>query len=112
MSKGAWDLRMAFLQEGANDSEFPKLVGDTCRRWFDPLAGTRAGGDREGEACSPAEREDCPRMTPSLLTMMFGSMGELLTQVEVVARRFREAVNQGLEETRNEKISGANRRSS
>ena len=90
MEKGAWDLQMNFLQIEATKESFCELVRKSCHAWAATFP------DRETVSISKGQfvrmpSEPTAKDDPSLLTMMFGSMGNLMTQVDLVARRFRQA---------------------
>lgn len=91
MEHGAWDLQMAFLQDVATAKSFEEVMNRSCASWFQPLPARESPGISKGRfvrmPTGTTAKDDS-----SLLTMMFGSMGELLAHVEVVARRFRAAV--------------------
>lgn len=95
MQRGAWDLRMAFLHDGVNEASIKNVIETNCDGWFEAPPSRENLGIKRG-ACVRMPAKTTVKDDPSLLTMMFGSMGEFLTQVEVVACRFREAVNKGL----------------
>jgi hypothetical protein len=87
---GALELHVTFLRESIQESAFRTVVDRYCRNWTDEPAVPEAPALTQGQFIqmprSSTEKDD-----PSLLTMMFGSMGELLTAVDIVGRQFREA---------------------
>lgn len=87
----AWDLRMDFVSKDATEDELRQVVERNCAPWFaDPPPPEKIGIAIKKWVKMPIAKT--AKDDSSLLTMMFGSMGELLTEVEVVARRFSEAV--------------------
>lgn len=86
----ASELRMAVLGREPRESDFRGVIAQNCGTWFASVPEKEPKGVGLGEWVGmPQDRT--AKDDPSLLTMMFGSMGELLTEVEVVARRFRDA---------------------
>ncbi|MEI8309216.1 MAG: sigma 54-interacting transcriptional regulator [Verrucomicrobiota bacterium] len=85
------ELRMDSLSKGAGEADFRTAIDRNCAGWFAAKPGPEKQGLELGEWVT-MPKEKTAKDDPSLLTMMFGSMGELLTEVEVVARRFSEAV--------------------
>ena len=87
---GLLDLRMAFVVEHQT-KDVLNAVRTTCVEWFaERTAPEGVGLERRTWVRMPDEitaKDD-----PSLLTMMFGSMGKLLTGLEVAARSFKSAV--------------------
>lgn len=86
-----WDLRMAFVQKAEGFEQIIKEVKTICADWFLPQLERESDGLQIRQWVTMpagATRKD----DPSLLTMMFGSMGKLLTGIELAARRFRTAV--------------------
>lgn len=89
MRKKAWDVRMAILDE-LNEEGFNQVMQQHCAEWNKEIP------DREGPAVTKGEfvqmpDPPTPKDDSSLLTMMFGSMGDLLSKLEVAAYRFKEA---------------------
>lgn len=92
MNKGAWDLRIAFLQELFTEESLKKTLEVNCKSWFMPQPEPETRKFKVGDYVQ-MPKEITEKDDPALLTMMFGSMGTLLTQVEVVARRFKAAIS-------------------
>jgi hypothetical protein len=90
VGKGALELHVTFLRESIQESTFRTVVDRYCQHWTDkplvPEAPALTRGQFIRMPHAATDKDD-----PSLLTMMFGSMGELLTAVDVVGRQFREA---------------------
>jgi hypothetical protein len=81
------DLRMAFLPSTAGQTEALELITQRCSDWLKPLPPPEQTKVHIGDwvqLTGPPKKHD-----PSLLTMMFGSMGELLMRMDLIARRFR-----------------------
>jgi transcriptional regulator with PAS, ATPase and Fis domain len=91
MRRGAWDLRMAFVESNPTEETFKQVVEKNCAEWFAPWPPKENDGIVKGKKVQ-MPKGNTVKDDPSLLTMMFGSMGELLAKVEVVARRFKNAV--------------------
>jgi hypothetical protein len=90
MSRDVWELRMAVVNELLGKDSFDSILIDRCADW------DVAPPEAERAAITPGQfvtlpDGGTPKDDPSLLTMMFGSMGDLLTQLEIVAKRFRTA---------------------
>lgn len=90
VDNGALELHLTFLSGRAEEAALKAVFEKRCRHW------TEAAPAREDAAITRGQfirmsRSNTEKDDPSLLTMMFGSMGELLTAVDVVGRRFREA---------------------
>lgn len=89
MNRNATDLRLAMIEEGGVNQESLKaiLTSGPCTEW-----GKIAPSKEETAIVigSRVKMERTPKDDSSLLTMMFGSMGDLLTQLEIIAQRFRE----------------------
>jgi len=90
IGRGALEFPITFLENPLEDQAWKTVMEKKCRHWG------KSPPDREKPAITRGQFVEMPAGTtekddPSLLTMMFGSMGELLTAVDVVGRRFREA---------------------
>lgn len=82
------DLRMAFLPSATGEAEARELIMQRCSAWLKPLPPPEKSAVHKGDWVQLTETPK--KYDPSLLTMMFGSMGELLTRMDLIARRFRE----------------------
>jgi hypothetical protein len=85
-----WDLRMAFVEKNSGIEHIEKMVREHCANWFDEIPPAEHPGIELGQWVQMPKVKKS-KDDPSLLTMMFGSMGELLTGLELAARRFKEA---------------------
>jgi hypothetical protein len=87
--RGAWEVQVAFLQFFSGpDEERYKRIFRLCKSWSGPIPEKETPAVRKEQFVRmTAERKD--RNLATLLTMTLGSMGELLTRVEVLARRFK-----------------------
>jgi hypothetical protein len=90
MDKGAWDLQMTLLKDKAGEANFRDAIQKSCASWTDSLPERETPEIRQGTLVrlptGTTAKDD-----PSLLTMMFGSMGSLMTEVDIAARSFRQA---------------------
>jgi hypothetical protein len=95
MGLGVWDLRMAFIEKEADELSFKRVIEQSCADWNEEkVEHERCEIKVEGYVKMPGRLTS--KDDSSLLTMMFGSMGELLTRIEVAARQFKQACDQGL----------------
>lgn len=86
-----FDFRMASVSKDITDEQLAKKVNEVCTDWF------VANPDREQPGLSLGDFVQMPdggkeKDDPSHLTLLFGSMGKELTQIELVARRFKDAM--------------------
>lgn len=90
--RGAWEVHVAFLGffKGSNAQRFKEIMG-LCKGWSDPVPNPEppAVEKKQFVRMSSDSKE---RNLATLLTMTLGGMGDLLTQVELLARRFRESI--------------------
>jgi hypothetical protein len=96
-----FDFRMLSVPEDTTDEVLAEKIQDVCADWFIENPQKEECGLSLGDFVQmPAggkEKDD-----PSHLTLLFGSMGHELTQIELVARRFRDAVDGFNDKTRKE----------
>jgi hypothetical protein len=85
------DLRMDFAEGSPTAEKVVAVVDRKCADWFLPVPEPESHGIEIREWVKMPVKKKA-KDDPSLLTMMFGSMGELLTGLELAARRFRSAV--------------------
>jgi hypothetical protein len=86
----ALEFPVTFLENHVEEQTLKALMEKYCQHW------NKASPVREKAAITQGQFVEMPAGTtekddPSLLTMMLGSMGELLTAVDIVGRRFRDA---------------------
>jgi len=89
MRKKAWDVRMAILDQ-IDEDNFNQVLGMRCVEWSLPVPGQEEPAITKGEFVKMPGKATA-KDDSSLLTMMFGSMGETLSKLEVAATRFQEA---------------------
>ena len=92
IAKGALELFTVILEHQIDEQSFKDVMEKHCSQWSD------SPPNREQPVITRGQFVEIPgdekkKDDPALLTMMFGSMGELLTAVDVVGRRFSEACN-------------------
>jgi len=86
-SKGAMELKMDFADRGLNDASIIERVANHCRDWMLPSPQRETPGVVRGDwVTMPTKRGR--KDDPALLTMLFGSMGELLTRMDLIRKRF------------------------
>jgi hypothetical protein len=85
------DFRMVSVPEQITDEQLLTKIGEVCASWFVPNPVQETCGLSLGQFVTMPdggnEKDD-----PSHLTLLFGSMGHELTQIELVARRFKDAL--------------------
>jgi hypothetical protein len=86
-----FDFRMASVKSDIIDEELTKKVNEVCSDWFVPNPTQEQCGFSLGQVVRMPEDETA-KDDPSHLTLLFGSMGHELTQIELVARRFKDAM--------------------
>jgi Sigma-54 interaction domain len=89
-SKGAMELKVDFVDGEVSDDSMRRLLRVHCEPWMRGLP------EREPSFVRCGEWVEMPKVRgrkddPALLTMMFGSMGELLTRMDLIRNRFRQA---------------------
>jgi hypothetical protein len=80
------DFKMAFIESGASRQAIADLLREHCADWLRPLQSRETAKIRTGEWVSLPK--DTKKHDPALLTMMFGSMGELLGRMDLISQRF------------------------
>ena len=93
IERGAWELHVAFLRffTGSDEERFKKIMR-LCRGWEKPVPDPeQAAVSKEEYVTISADPNHgkSERDIATLLTMTLGSMGDLLTRVELLARSFR-----------------------
>jgi hypothetical protein len=87
---GALEFPVTFIEDPLEASLWQQVMEKHCAQWIKPLPERELPAIEFGHFVQmPAGSTD--KDDPSLLTMMFGSMGELLTAVDIVGRRFQKA---------------------
>ena len=93
------DFRMLSVSKETTEDQLAARVNEICADWFfDNPAKEECGISLGRTVQIPAEGKE--KDDPSHLTLLFGSMGKELTQIELVARRFREAMDGFKDKTR------------
>ncbi|MCX6925962.1 MAG: sigma 54-interacting transcriptional regulator, partial [Verrucomicrobia bacterium] len=82
------DLKMAFVKSDAGADELRELIMQRCSEWLKPISPPEKSEVRKGAWVDLTESPK--KHDPSLLSMMFGSMGELLNGMDLISRRFRD----------------------
>jgi transcriptional regulator of acetoin/glycerol metabolism len=107
IGKGALEFPVTFLDNPLDETAWKSTLEKHCGHW------SKSAPERETPAIKFGQFVEMPpgatdKDDPSLLTMMFGSMGELLTSVDIVGRRFQKAcsVNAARRTKYLEKIDG------
>ncbi len=90
IGKGALEFPVTFLDNPLEENAWIRAMEKHCAHW------ATSPPEREPSAIKFGQFVEMPpgatdKDDPSLLTMMFGSMGELLTAVDIVGRRFHKA---------------------
>ena len=79
------------MEGEATEGALQQLIRQRCQDWLQPVPARESPKVEKGRwvrlAGSP-EKHD-----PSLLSMMFGSMGDLITRMDLISRRFRNGCN-------------------
>jgi transcriptional regulator with GAF, ATPase, and Fis domain len=81
------DLKMAIVKAEAEESEVREIIMQRCSEWLRPIP-----QPEKAEVCIGKWvrlTESPKKHDPALLSMMFGTMGELLNRMDLIARRFR-----------------------
>ena len=94
MGRNVWELRMAVVEGQLDKEAFEEILLDRCAGWNAEVSEAETPAIKAGQFVSLPD-EPTPKDDPSLLTLMFGSMGELLSRLEVTARRFKKACHEG-----------------
>lgn len=87
---GAMELKVDFADGDVSDDSVRRILNDHCALWLRPQPQRESAFVRCGEWVEmpqePKQKDD-----PALLTMMFGSMGDLLTRMELIRNRFQQS---------------------
>lgn len=92
MEKGAWEVHVAFLPfyTGTDEARYKQIVSH-CEGWNTPPTEPEEIGIKKGDYVSMSP-DSSDNNLATLLTMTIGTaMGELLTKVETLARRFKKS---------------------
>ena len=92
------DFKMVFVESGASRQVIGELLREHCSTWLRPPQIRETAKVRTGAWVSLPK--DTRKHDPALLTMMFGSMGELLSRMDLISQRFCESCSIS-EEARN-----------
>lgn len=89
-SKGAMELKVDFVDGEVSDDVLRKLLKVHCEAWM------RGQPEQEPPFVRFGEWVEMPKVRgrkddPALLTMMFGSMGELLTRMDLIRNRLQQS---------------------
>lgn len=80
------DLKMAFLEPHVGEEELRELIMRRCSEWLKPVPPPEQPKVKKDKWVQMPELPQ--KHDPSLLSMMFGSMGELLNKMDLISRRF------------------------
>lgn len=89
---GAYEICMDYVSDNPEKTDFESVLNKHCDKWFHSCPAPDKPGLELGQWVTMPKGQTA-KDDPSLVTMMFGSMGELLTEVDVVARRFSKAIS-------------------
>jgi hypothetical protein len=94
MTLGAWEVHIAFLAfyDGSEEERYRTIV-EQCKGWNQPAPKPEKVKIQKG-AFVKMSSDPSERNLATLLTMTLGSMGDLLTRAEVLARRFKQGCPQ------------------
>lgn len=91
MKLNAAEIKFVVVEgESVNPETILRILDEQCAAWSVQPPAKEAAAIVRGSWVKMPEAPT-PKDDSSLLTMMFGSMGDLLTRLEVVAKRFRKA---------------------
>lgn len=92
MDRGAWEVHVAFLGffSGSDEQKF-KAIMKLCRQWSEPIPEPEQAAVQKGQFVTMSSDPEARNLS-TLLTMTIGSMGDLLTRMELLARRFHQAI--------------------
>ena len=83
----AMDVLVEFVPAGIDENGVAELVGRRCEKWVDPFPSHESPALTVGSHITLGTKAR-GKDHPDLLTMMFGSMGDLLTRVDLIRMRF------------------------
>jgi len=84
---GAMDVLVEFAPVEIDEEGLAELLGRRCGKWVDPLPLRESPALTVGDYIALGTKAR-GKDHPDLLTMMFGSMGDLLTRVDLIRMRF------------------------
>ena len=87
IDKGAMQVLIEFVSAEIDDSGVAELLDRRCGKWVEPVVAREPVALTVGSHIDMGPKRKA-KDDPDLLTMMFGSMGELLTRVDLLRRRF------------------------
>ena len=93
MKRKTRDLRIAIIQDEINEHNLLQAIEKNCTHWNAPIPAREVPAIVKGSFVDMSNGSTA-KDDHSLLTMMFGSMGEILTQLEIAAGRFKEACDE------------------
>lgn len=91
MDRKAWEVHVAFLPfyDGTDEDRYKKIVA-SCAGWTDPRPEPEKKRLSKGQFVQMSAGA-ADRNLATLLTLTLGEMGELLTRIEIIARKFKGA---------------------
>ena len=87
METGAMEVLVEFVPAEIDEGGLTELLGRRCRNWAEPLPSRESPALTTGSHIALGTKAR-GKDHPDLLTMMFGSMGDLLTRVDLIRMRF------------------------
>jgi hypothetical protein len=85
---GAMEVLIDFVPAGMDENGIAELFGRRCRKWSDPVPARETPALTAGSYIAMGAKAR-GKDHPDLLSMMFGSMGDLLTRVDLIRGRFK-----------------------
>jgi transcriptional regulator with GAF, ATPase, and Fis domain len=92
---------MAFVDSDAGEDDVRGLIMQRCSDWLKPVLPPEQPKVKKDKWVQMPESPK--KHDPSLLSMMFGSMGELLNRMDLISRRFHNVCRLGVEPKRRHK---------
>ena len=92
MDRKARDVRLVIIQGKITEKAFQDAIFAHCKEWDQKVAMPETPAITRGAFVKMSENPTA-KDDSTLLTMMFGSMGELLSRIEIAAGRFKSACN-------------------
>lgn len=85
---GAMEVLIEFVSAGIDEKGILELLGRRCGKWTEPVPSHEPPALTFGSYIAMGSKTR-GKDHPDLLTMMFGSMGDLLTRVDLIRERFK-----------------------